>query len=106
MLDVYVLHSKNDELRKYAFFWLFWEQIVTFSISTFKAHSFVMYSCSGHNMFHIKNVTKMAVYIKTLDNNKVIQNRLDNYLIILKNGHLMHIDPKLYIKCRLDNYLI
>jgi hypothetical protein len=85
LLDVYVLHCKNDEFKK-RYFLSFWEQIVTFSISTFKVHSFVMYSCRVHKMFHIKNITKMAVYIK--------------------NGHLMHIDPKLYIKCPLDNYLI
>jgi hypothetical protein len=29
----------------------------------------------------------------------VIKNRLNNYLIPLKNGHLIYTDPKLYIKC-------
>jgi hypothetical protein len=29
----------------------------------------------------------------------MIKNRLDNYLIPPKNGHLTHINPKLYIKC-------
>ncbi len=29
----------------------------------------------------------------------MIKNRLDNYLIPPKTGHLTHIDPILYIKC-------
>ncbi len=29
----------------------------------------------------------------------MIKNRLDNYLIPPKNGHLTHINPKLYVKC-------
>jgi hypothetical protein len=29
----------------------------------------------------------------------MMKNRLDNYLIPPKNGHLTHINPKLYIKC-------
>jgi hypothetical protein len=43
---------------------------------------------------------------KKLDNNRVIKNRLDNYLIPPKNGHLTHINPKLYIKCPLESGLI
>jgi hypothetical protein len=37
--------------------------------------------------------------LKKLNNNRVMKNRLDNYVIPLKNSHLMHVDPKLYIKC-------
>jgi hypothetical protein len=43
-------------------------------------------------------------------NNKVIINWLENYLIPprppppLKNGCLLHIDPKLYIKCPLQRF--
>jgi hypothetical protein len=36
---------------------------------------------------------------KNSDNNRVIKNRLDNYLIRLKNARLMHVDLKFYIKC-------
>jgi hypothetical protein len=39
---------------------------------------------------------------KILNNNKVIRNRLDNYLIPFKNGCLTHVNPKLYIKCPLE----
>ncbi len=37
------------------------------------------------------------VYIKKLDNNRVIKIGWTNYLIPIKNGCMMHIDPKLYI---------
>jgi hypothetical protein len=34
-----------------------------------------------------------------LNNNRVIKNRLDNYLILPKNDCLMYLDPKFYTKC-------
>jgi len=34
----------------------------------------------------------------------VIKNRLNNYLVTPKNGHLMHVDPKLYTKCPLGTW--
>ncbi len=37
------------------------------------------------------------VYIRKLDNNKVIKIGWTNYLIPPKNGRLTHVDPKLYI---------
>ncbi len=36
--------------------------------------------------------------LKKLDNNRMVKNRFNNYLILPKNNHLMHIDPKLYTK--------
>jgi hypothetical protein len=39
------------------------------------------------------------IYIYIRDNNKVIKNRLDNYLIPPTNGRLMNVNPKLYTKC-------
>jgi hypothetical protein len=39
------------------------------------------------------------MYILENNNNKVIINKLNNYLIPLKNDHLTHVDPKLYTKC-------
>jgi hypothetical protein len=41
------------------------------------------------------------MYIYTIESNMVIRDKLDNSLIPPppKNGHLTHLDPKLYIKC-------
>ncbi len=36
----------------------------------------------------------------------MIKNRLNNYLIPPKNGHLMHVDPQLYTKCPLGGLLL
>jgi hypothetical protein len=41
------------------------------------------------------------MYLLNNNNKKVIINRLDNYLIPFLNGHLAHVDPKLYNKCPL-----
>ncbi len=38
------------------------------------------------------------MYMK-INNNRMIKCMLDNYFIPPKNDCLMHVDPKLYIKC-------
>jgi hypothetical protein len=36
-----------------------------------------------------------------LNNNRMIKNKLNNYLIPLQNDRLTHVNPKLYTKCPL-----
>jgi hypothetical protein len=36
---------------------------------------------------------------RKLNNNKMIKNKLDIYLIPFTNGRLMHVNPKLYTMC-------
>ncbi len=40
----------------------------------------------------------MYIFLK-LDNNRMIINKLDNYLILPKNSHLTHINLKPCTKC-------
>jgi hypothetical protein len=42
--------------------------------------------------------------LKKKDNNRVVKNRFDNYLIPPKNNHLMHIKLKLYTKCPFQDF--